>query len=125
MRASPFLAFSLVLWLPNSVVGSAAVRLKADTAYRGGDVGRDLSLIEAVRSGDLNAVRALLKQGVDVNARYGDGTSALHWAVYRDNREAADALIRAGARVNAATDLGITPLWVACSNGNKIGRAHV
>ena len=78
----------------------------------------DLRLIEAVRNSDASAVRALLKQRVDVNATQPDGATALHWAAYRDDREAADLLIRAGARVNAANQLGATPLWVAANEGN-------
>ena len=47
-----------------------------------------------------------------------DGTTALHWASYRDDGESADLLIRAGAKVNAANDLGATPLWTASVNGS-------
>ena len=42
-----------------------------------------------------------------------DGTTPLHRAGYQDDLAAADALIRAGANVNAANDLGVTPLWLA------------
>src|SRR5262249_14697787 len=47
-----------------------------------------------------------------------DGTTALHWASYRDDVESADLLIRAGANVNAANDLGATPLWTASLNAS-------
>src|SRR5438105_11226658 len=76
-------------------------------------------LIDAAKNVDHDAVRALLKQGVDVNAAEGDGTTALHWASYRDDLETVDLLIRAGARVNAATDLGVTPLWNASVNASE------
>jgi ankyrin repeat protein len=75
-------------------------------------------LIDAVRNADADAVRALLTQRVDVNAASADGTTALHWASYRDAVESADLLIRAGANVNAANDLGATPLWMAGVNGS-------
>ena len=42
----------------------------------------DQPLVEAARSRDGEAVRALLGQQADVNARQGDGATALHWAVY-------------------------------------------
>ena len=81
-------------------------------------------LIDAARNADTEALRALLKQRVDVNAAAADGTTALHWASYRDAGESADLLIRAGANVNAANDLGATPLWMASLNGSAamVGR---
>lgn len=75
-------------------------------------------LITAVKAQDRETVRALLVQGVDVNAPQGDGATALHWAAHRDDRETVDLLIRAGAEVNAANDLGVTPLSLACLNGS-------
>ncbi|MBI2187188.1 MAG: ankyrin repeat domain-containing protein [Acidobacteria bacterium] len=78
----------------------------------------DLQLIDAAKNADPAAVRALLKQGANVNAAEADGTTALHWASYRDDLELADVLIRAGAKVNAANDLGVTALWTACENGS-------
>jgi len=76
------------------------------------------SLVDAAKNADKEAVRTLLKQGAGVNAAEADGTTALHWASYRDDLESADLLIRAGAKVNAANDLGATPLWTACQNAN-------
>ena len=61
---------------------------------------------------------SLLSDGIDVNAVYGDGTAALHWASYHDNADAARALLDVGADVNASTDLGVTPLWLAAENGS-------
>jgi ankyrin repeat protein len=51
-----------------------------------------------------------------VNATEGDGSTALHWAAHWDDLAIADLLIRAGANVNKATDLGVTPLALACTN---------
>jgi ankyrin repeat protein len=76
----------------------------------------DLRLIQAVKAQDEASVRALLKQHLDVNAQQGDGASALHWAANLDNVTIADLLIRAGARVDAANDLGSVPLHLACTN---------
>jgi ankyrin repeat protein len=75
-------------------------------------------LIDAARNADKDAVRALLQKKADVNAAEADGTTALHWASYRDDLESADLLIRAGANANAANDLGATPLWTASLNGS-------
>ena len=75
-------------------------------------------LVEAARNSDKDALRALLQKKVDVNAAEADGSTALHWASYRDDLESADLLLRAGANVNAANDLGVTPLWTAGLNGS-------
>ena len=87
------------------------------------------SLIDVVKSGDKVALRALIQKKADLNAAEPDGSTALQWASYRDDLESADLLIRAGAKVNAANDLGVTPLWPASENGSstmvQIGRAHV
>jgi len=74
----------------------------------------DLRLIDAVRAQNSERVRALLAERVDVNATQGDGATALHWAVHRDDGSLVDTLIRAGARANVADDTGATPLFLAC-----------
>ena len=78
----------------------------------------DPRLIAAIRARDVTAVRALLKQRVDVNAPQGDGTRALHWAAHVDDLTIADLLIRAGARGAVANENGFTPLHLACINRN-------
>ena len=60
--------------------------------------GSDLRLADAVMRADREAVRTLLQQKIDVNAGQPDGTTALHWAVRRDDLETAQLLIRAGAQ---------------------------
>jgi ankyrin repeat protein len=47
-----------------------------------------------------------------------DGTTALHWAVHRDEPSAVERLIKAGADVKAANDFGATPLSEAAVVGN-------
>jgi len=79
----------------------------------------DTRVADAAMQGNREAVRALLKQAVDVNAAQGDGMTALHWAASKDDAELAQLLIYAGANVRATTRLGgITPLWLAAQNGN-------
>jgi uncharacterized protein len=78
------------------------------------------SLIDAAKNSDRSTVRLLVQQGTNVNQTEADGTTALHWASYRDDLESAEVLIRAGAKVNAANDLGATPLWTASLNGSAV-----
>ena len=76
------------------------------------------ALVAAVRVGDQPQVLRLLDLGTNSNASTPDGTTALHWAVYRDSLELAAELIQAGARVDSANRYGVTPLMLACTNGN-------
>ena len=78
----------------------------------------DMRLVDAVRNGDRHAVRALLEEPVDVNARQPDGATVLHWAAYLNDVEAAELLVAAGALADASNELGVTPLYLACENGN-------
>jgi ankyrin repeat protein len=78
----------------------------------------DVRLIEAAKKSDAAAVRALLRQHVDVNAAEADGSTALHWAAVRDQLQITDLLLRAGANVNAVTRYGVSPMLLAATNGN-------
>jgi ankyrin repeat protein len=81
-------------------------------------LGSAASLIDAVQSGDREAVRSFVKKHVDVNIAENDGTTPLHWAARADDLETATLLIHAGANVKAATRTGVTPLWLATMNRN-------
>jgi ankyrin repeat protein len=78
----------------------------------------DVTLVQAVKTGNVQTVRAMVKARVDANSAEPDGTTALHWAVQNGNMEMVDLLIRSGAKVSAANRYGITPLTVACTAGN-------
>jgi ankyrin repeat protein len=79
----------------------------------------DVRLSEAAMQGDKAMVRTLLQQKVDVNVAQGDGTTALHWAAFRDDLEMAQMLIKAGANATTFTRVGkMTPLFMAAKNGS-------
>ena len=74
---------------------------------------------EAAMKRDREAVRALLKNGEDVNAAQGDGMTALHWASRNGDLELTQMLLFAGANVKATTRLGgYTPLLMAADQGH-------
>src|SRR5438105_1163677 len=79
----------------------------------------DVQLPTAAMQNDIQLVRSLLQQKVDVNAAQADGMTALHWAAYKDNLDIARLLIAAGADVKRVSRIGaITPLFMAANNGN-------
>jgi ankyrin repeat protein len=78
--------------------------------------GNDIRLIEAIRARNPEAVQTLIKQKIDVNARQGDGATALHWAVHFGDASTVDLLLQAGAKADFADDTGVTPLYLACLN---------
>jgi ankyrin repeat protein len=76
------------------------------------------SVADAVMNGDRDFLRSLPADRETVNAPQPDGTTALHWAVRREDMAAVEALIKAGADVKAANRYGVTPMNLAATNGN-------
>ncbi|HUR55997.1 MAG TPA: ankyrin repeat domain-containing protein, partial [Gemmataceae bacterium] len=73
---------------------------------------------DAAEKGDWSRVRALLKDKADANAAQVDGMTALHWAAFHDDTNAAKHILAAGGNAKAANRYGVTPLSLACMNGN-------
>jgi ankyrin repeat protein len=78
----------------------------------------DRRLVDAARTRDAKAVRALLSQKVDVNVRSTDGSTALLWLAHWNDADTAELLLRAGADANASNDFKMTPLSQACTNAS-------
>lgn len=75
-------------------------------------------LVTAVRDGNRAAAVALLGSDVDVSEASADGTTALHWAVRRNDLDLAARLLDAGAEPSHANRYGVTPLHLAALNGS-------
>ena len=108
------LAFGVIITVAISpaLPGVSATQAAARTAPD------DARLADAARRGDIGAVRALLAEGIEVDAPQADGATALAWAAHRDDAATADLLLLAGADPNAANELGMTPLMLAAENGS-------
>ncbi|HLK48344.1 MAG TPA: ankyrin repeat domain-containing protein [Bryobacteraceae bacterium] len=82
------------------------------------DGGALTPLVYAVRSNDLDAVKALLAAGADINQTTGYGWSPLLVATQNRFYQLAVYLINHGADVNLANKGGWTPLYLATDNRN-------
>ncbi|HEX3644201.1 MAG TPA: ankyrin repeat domain-containing protein [Vicinamibacterales bacterium] len=106
------------------VLGGSGVlpRLSATLGAAPGDAA---PVAAAAMRKDAEAVRALVKDGKDVNAAQGDGMTALHWAAMNGDPDLTSTLLYAGANVRATTRLGgYTALHLAAQAGEAatIGR---
>ena len=76
---------------------------------------------DAAMKGDIETVRTLITEGANVNAKQGDGMTALHWATFQDDIEMTKLLIEARANVSLGTRVGhIKPMNFAAQNGNAL-----
>jgi len=60
--------------------------------------------------GNKEIVELLIAKGADVNVKFGNGMTPLHYAALRGRKEIAELFIANGADVNAKNDGGKTPL---------------
>ena len=79
-------------------------------------------LLAALWEGDWTSALALVAAGANPNVAdtrsVGQDWTPLHFAADANGPELAQALIAAGAVVDARSVAGQTPLWWACNNGN-------
>ena len=104
---------ALLIAVAALVIGLAAAQATEAAAKR------DVPLIDAVRAGDVDAVRAMVAEpSTDVNGTEADGATALHWAVHRDDAAVVDLLLEAGADVAVTNRYGVQPIALAAENGS-------
>ena len=101
--------------LPQALIPCIAVVVALSSPLLAGS---SPDLVEAARSNNFAAVRALLEADAGVNAPAADGATALHWVVQWDNLMAARALVEAGAAADVVNGYHVTPLMLAASNGS-------
>ena len=76
------------------------------------------ALADRIQAGDRKAALALIASGANVNQTQPDGSTPLHWAVYRVDRELVTALLRRGARADVVNKYGASALAEAARVAN-------
>ena len=76
-------------------------------------------LVTAIRDGDAQAVRKLIDNGADVNARDAEGNTPLILASFYASPTCVALLLENGADANAANKAGVTALHRAATNYEK------
>jgi len=71
-----------------------------------------------IRYGTFNNVKRLLKNGIDINGRDNDLSTALHVAISYNKTDIALFLLENGADVTLQTNRGLTPLHYAAEYDN-------
>jgi ankyrin repeat protein len=77
------------------------------------------TVADLIQNGDrVAALAAIRAGGADVNAAQGDGTTPLHWAVYKVDRELVTELLERGAKADVTNRYGSSPLAEAAKLGD-------
>ena len=77
------------------------------------------SIHSAAQKGEMEKIKLLIQQGVDVNARDYEGNTPLYFAVDTGKIATMQLLIKSNANVHAINHKGMTPLHLAALRGNK------
>src|SRR5262245_24984994 len=83
----------------------------------------DSALADRIEAGDRKAALEMIRRNVSVTAAQPDGTTPLHWAVYRVDEELVKALLARGAKADVVNAFGSSPLAEAArvANVNLVG----
>jgi ankyrin repeat protein len=78
----------------------------------------DDTLAGLIQAGHRDAALKMIAAGADVNAAQGDGTTPLHWAVYKVDADLVRALLERKAKPDVINNYGSSPLAEAAKVAN-------
>jgi ankyrin repeat protein len=83
----------------------------------------DSALADRIEAGDRKSALEMIAKNVPVNAAQPDGSTPLHWAVYRVDEELVKALLAREAKADVLNGFGSSPLAeaVRVANANLVG----
>src|SRR5499427_6859243 len=70
----------------------------------------DDTLASLIQAGNRDAALKMIAAGADVNTAQGDGTTPLHWAVYKVDADLTRALLERRAKPDVINNYGSSPL---------------
>src|SRR5262249_49510161 len=100
------------------LLSAAGLNASAQSGRPSGSV-----LADRIEAGDRKAAMEMIGKNAPVNSTQPDGTTPLHWAVYRVDEELVKALLARGAKTDVANTFGSSPLTeaVRVANVNVVG----
>ncbi len=101
-----------------TVLRSIALAAIAVLGVAGRADAADDALARAIQRGERSAALEMIRNGADVNAAQGDGTTPLHWAVYKVDAELVKTLLARGAKADVVNKYGSSPLAEAVKLGD-------
>jgi ankyrin repeat protein len=102
----------------DTVMKRAVFAVMVYLAAAGTAAAADDSLAGLIQAGHRDAALKRIAAGADVNAAQGDGTTPLHWAVYKIDADLARALLERGAKPDVLNNYGSSPLAEAVKVAN-------
>lgn len=78
----------------------------------------ETALYLAVKAGNIDQIKALLDQGLDINKGNDKGVTPFHIACLLGNTAVINLLAEHQADINKSDQLGVTPLHIACKRGD-------
>src|SRR5499433_1015850 len=102
----------------NTVMKRAILAVILSLAAAGTAAAADDTLAGLIQAGHRDAALKRIAAGADVNAAQGDGTTPLHWAVYKIDADLVRALLERGAKPDVINNYGSSPLAEAVKVAN-------
>ena len=106
-----------VVWGITMIIITALTAHAQDNTTDRSDV--DIQLIKAAENGNIDKVKALIKQGANIDTTDNNRATPLHWASANGHKDTVSLLIGKGADIDAADNNRATPLHWASANGHK------
>ncbi|MNQ60791.1 Ankyrin repeats (3 copies) [compost metagenome] len=121
MKSKSVLLVVWVFFMNMELLAHGSLRLGGNTVSQVYEDAKVVALINAATDGRTNDVERLAAQGANVDGVGSDGTTPLIWALNARNAKGVEALLKAGANPNLATEKlgGLSPMALV-SGGDSL-----